>query len=45
MAPCGCQQKGGDDVSSWSSDFKRGFFIGAGVITAAVVVGFLAKKV
>jgi predicted branched-subunit amino acid permease len=41
---CPCQEKEAD-VSNFSSDFKRGFFIGAGVITAAIVVGFLAKKV
>lgn len=32
-------------MSGWSTDFKRGFFIGAGAATALVVVAFLAKKV
>ncbi len=45
MAPCPCEQKGVDDVSSWTADFKRGFFIGAGVVTAVVVIGFITKKV
>jgi len=31
--------------STWSADFKRGFFVGAGVLAAVAVVGFLVKKV
>jgi len=30
---------------AWSADFKKGFFVGAGVLAAAAVVGFLLKKV
>jgi hypothetical protein len=26
-------------MNGWSADFKKGFFIGAGVLLAAVVVG------
>ena len=31
--------------SSWSIDFKRGFFTGAGVLVAVVIVGVVLKKV
>jgi hypothetical protein len=31
-------------MSGWSADFKKGFFLGAGVITAAAVIGMLLKK-
>lgn len=30
-------------MGSWSADFKKGFFIGAGVIVAAVIVGKVAS--
>jgi hypothetical protein len=32
-------------MSGWSTEFKKGFFTGAGVLTAIVVIGFIAKKV
>lgn len=32
-------------MSNWTADFKKGFFVGAGVIAAAVVVGFVMRKV
>jgi hypothetical protein len=31
-------------MGGWSADFKKGFFVGAGVLAAAVVVGMLVKK-
>lgn len=30
-------------MAGWSDDFKKGFFIGAGVIAAAVVLGKLTS--
>ena len=32
-------------MSGWTAEFKRGFFTGAGVLAAIVVVGFIVKKV
>jgi hypothetical protein len=32
-------------MSGWSADFKKGFFTGAGVLVAIVVIGFVAKRV
>jgi hypothetical protein len=32
-------------MSGWTADFKKGFFTGAGVIGAVLVIGFLVKKV
>jgi hypothetical protein len=32
-------------MSGWSQDFKKGFFTGAGVLAAVVVIGILVKKV
>jgi hypothetical protein len=31
-------------MSGWSADFKRGFFVGAGVLAAVFVVGMIVKK-
>jgi hypothetical protein len=32
-------------MSGWSTEFKKGFFTGAGVLAALVVVGFVMKRV
>jgi hypothetical protein len=32
-------------MSGWSTDFKKGFFVGAGVLGAIVVIGFVMKRV
>jgi hypothetical protein len=32
-------------MSGWSADFKKGFFVGAGVLGAIVVIGFVMKRV
>lgn len=32
-------------MGNWSGDLKRGFFIGAGVMLAVVVVGKIAKVI
>jgi hypothetical protein len=31
-------------MGGWSADFKKGFFVGAGVLAAVVVVGMFVKK-
>ena len=31
-------------MSGWSAEFKKGFFVGAGVFAAAFVIGLLVKK-
>ncbi len=30
-------------MGNWSAEFKHGFFVGAGVLAAVVVVGLVAK--
>jgi hypothetical protein len=32
-------------MSGWSQEFRKGFFVGAGVIGALIVVGFVMKRV
>jgi hypothetical protein len=32
-------------MSGWSADFKKGFFVGAGVVAAVAVIGFVMKRV
>jgi hypothetical protein len=29
-------------MSSWTADFKKGFFLGAGAVAAVVVIGAVA---
>jgi len=31
-------------MAGWSTEFKKGFFVGAGVIAAAALIGFVLKK-
>jgi tetrahydromethanopterin S-methyltransferase subunit B len=33
------------NTSGYSAEFKQGFFVGAGVVAAIAVVGFVLKKV
>jgi hypothetical protein len=32
-------------MTGWSTEFKKGFFTGAGIIAAVIVVGFVLKRV
>jgi hypothetical protein len=32
-------------MSGWSADFKKGFFVGAGVVAAVAVIGLVMKRV
>lgn len=32
-------------MSGWTTDFKKGFFVGAGVVAAVAVFGLVFKKI
>ena len=41
----GSRAGGISEMSGWTSEFKKGFFTGAGVLAAIFVVGLVVKKV
>lgn len=32
-------------MSGWTTDFKHGFFIGAGVVAAVFVIGLITRRI
>jgi hypothetical protein len=32
-------------MAGWTADFKKGFFVGAGVVAAVFVVGLVTRRI